>query len=248
MSHNSCTYVLKRGKNKGQQCNSKCLENTQYCKKHSSKDTDESSDISIQSFDSKADHSLEEKPTQNLLETETSVRNTVQKSKPKSKEKKEKEPKEKKEKPKSKEKSKSKDEKETSIKVEVYERKKINATRNKHGNFVLENNLIVHPVNRKIIGRQEDDKTVEISIEDIEYCKEHGYCYEQPSVMYFRNPDIEKEEMKLQKLLKSKKLESQGTNENDKTSLNSSNDADVDDELEDDISENELDSEEENDD
>lgn len=218
---NSCVYVMKKGKNKGEQCGSKCLEHTQYCKKHS-KDTNEEQSHMTHEFSQNIEPS-------NITES-TIVKQNDEKPK--------KEPVARKT-SKSKEKTKS-PEKETSIKVEVYERKKISTTRNIHGNFVLENNLIVHPVNRKIIGRQEGDKIIEISIEDIEYCKEHGFCYEQPSVMYFRNSDIEKEEMKLQKqLLKSKNLE-----QDSKTNENKNSDSEE--ELEDDVSENE-DSEAEND-
>jgi hypothetical protein len=235
---NSCDYVLKRGKNKGQQCESKCLENTQYCKKHSSKDIDSKVvDIETNVANTMVQPNSEEvaqpklKPKKEPKSKEKDTTTCINKEKPKKE-------------PKSKEKSKSKTEQETSIKVEVYERKKISTTRNIHGNFVLENNLIVHPVNRKIIGRQEEDKIIEISIEDIEYCKEHGLCYEQPSVMYFRNPDIEKEEIKLQKQLLKLNLEKNSKiNENNK-SLNELSDE----ELEDDISENELESDVENDD
>ncbi len=239
---NSCVYVLKKGKNKGDKCGSKCLENTQYCKKHSPKDIENEQSQIIEPSNTNSINSTYSKTIENetnITNTSTHVsseRSVKQKSKSKEKSKDEKPKKE------SKSKEKSKDEKETSIKVEVYERKKINTTRNIHGNFVLENNLIVHPVNKKIIGRQEEDKIVEISIEDIEYCKEHGFCYEQPSVMYFRNPDIEEEEIKLQKqLLKLKK------EKDSKTDENKISDPDFDEELEDDVSENELDSEIEND-
>ena len=246
---NSCVYVLKKGKNKGDQCGSKCLEHTQYCKKHS-KDTNEEQSPPRHETPLRQESSQNIEPSNTTESTivkqkdEKPKKEPVGKTTSKSKEKKQKDEKPKKEPvgrntSKSKEKTKS-PEKETSIKVEVYERKKISTTRNIHGNFVLENNLIVHPVNKKIIGRQEGDKIIEISIEDIEYCKEHGFCYEQPSVMYFRNSDIEKEEMKLQKqLLKSKNLEQD-------SKINENKNSDSEEELDDDVSENE-DSEAEND-
>ena len=113
------------------------------------------------------------------------------------------------------------------ISIYVYERQKIQAKRNEHGNYVLENNLIVHPVNKNIIGRQDGNKLIEISIEDIEYCKENGFRYEQPSVMYFLDQEIEKKEIELQKqLLKSIKSKDNNEDKEDEDLENENDDID----------------------
>jgi hypothetical protein len=93
----------------------------------------------------------------------------------------------------------------------------------------LENNLIVHPVNKKIIGRQKEDQIVNISIEDIEYCKENGFLYEQPSVLYFLNPEFEKRENELTKhFIKNKNNEEDENldenSDNSDSEINSEND------------------------
>lgn len=209
MSSNTCTYILKKGKNKGQPCGIKC-SNKEFCKKHSV-DDDNNTDLEIKN------------DTQNTENNSLNKEKELKKSKEKEiKEKKQKEPNEKKEK----ELKKSK-EKETSIKVNVYERQKIQAKRNEHGNYVLENNLIVHPVNKNIIGRQDGNKLIEISIEDIEYCKENGFRYEQPSVMYFLDQEIEKKEIELQKqLLKSIKSKDNNEDKEDEDLENENDDID----------------------
>ena len=45
MSSNTCTYILKKGKNKGQPCGIKC-SNKEFCKKHSV-DDDNNTDLEI---------------------------------------------------------------------------------------------------------------------------------------------------------------------------------------------------------
>jgi hypothetical protein len=223
MSSNTCTYILKKGKNKGQPCGIKC-SNKEFCKKHSV-DDDNNTDLEIKN------------DTQNTENNSLNKEKELKKSKEKEiKEKKQKEPNEKKEKElkKSKEPNEKKEkelkkskEKETSIKVNVYERQKIQAKRNEHGNYVLENNLIVHPVNKNIIGRQDGNKLIEISIEDIEYCKENGFRYEQPSVMYFLDQEIEKKEIELQKqLLKSIKSKDNNEDKEDEDLENENDDID----------------------
>lgn len=212
MSANTCTYILKKGKNKGQACGIKC-SNKEFCKKHSV-DDDNNTDLEIKN------------DTQNTENNSLNKEKELKKSKEKEiKEKKQKEPKEPNEK---KEKVKKEiKEKETSIKVNVYERQKIQAKRNEHGNYVLENNLIVHPVNKNIIGRQDGNKVIEISIEDIEYCKENGFRYEQPSVMYFLDQEIEKKEIELQKqLLKSIKSKDNNEDKEDEDLENENDDID----------------------
>ena len=221
MSSNTCTYILKKGKNKGQPCGIKC-SNKEFCKKHSV-DDDNNTDLEIKN------------DTQNTENNSLNKEKELKKSKEKEiKEKKQKEPNEKKEKelkkskePKEKKELKKSKEKETSIKVNVYERQKIQAKRNEHGNYVLENNLIVHPVNKNIIGRQDGNKLIEISIEDIEYCKENGFRYEQPSVMYFLDQEIEKKEIELQKqLLKSIKSKDNNEDKEDEDLENENDDID----------------------
>ena len=181
MSLNICSYTLKKGKNKGQVCGLKCLNNTQLCKKHS---IDEDT----------------------INENKEENKNIIKSKEPKEKKVKEpKEPKEPKEKkvkePKEKKVKEPKEPNQTGIKVNIFERKKIQAKRNEHNNYVLENNLVVHPVNKNIIGRQQDEKIIELSIEDIEFCKENGFRYIEPSVMYFMDSENEKKEVELQKLM-----------------------------------------------
>ena len=150
--------------------------------------------------------------------------NTKQEKTPvKSKEKPEKEPKEKKTKPVIKE--------TPSINYKIYETFKLSAKRNQYGNYVLENNLVVEPgPDRIILGRQFEDKIIDISIEDIDFCKLHGLLYKEPINMYFRNNENEKIEMKLQKeLLKElKKKDEQETQDED----------DIEDDVNSDIEEN----------
>ena len=100
-----------------------------------------------------------------------------------------------------KEKKEPKEIKQVSEKLNVFNQQKIQAKRNSYDNYVLSNDLVVHPVNKNIIGRQQGDKIIELSIEDIEYCKEHGFRYLQPSVMYFADSEIEKKEIELHKIM-----------------------------------------------
>ena len=187
MSSNTCNYILKKGKNKGQSCGIKCIVNTLLCKKHSVDD----------------ENINEPKKSKEPNEPKKSKEPKEPKKSKESKDKKSKEPK------KSKEKE-LKEKKEASEKINIIEKQKIQAKRNSQGNYVLFNNLVVHPINKNIIGRQDGDKIVEISIEDIEYCKEHGFRYLQPSVMYFIDSDIEKKEVELHKLM----IKSQNKNNN----------------------------------
>ena len=83
----------------------------------------------------------------------------------------------------------------------MFNKQKIQAKRNSYNNYVLSNDLVVHPVNKNIVGRQQGDKIIELSIEDIEYCKEHGFRYLQPSVMYFADSEVEKKEVELHKIM-----------------------------------------------
>jgi hypothetical protein len=223
MSSNTCTYILKKGKNKGQPCGIKC-SNKEFCKKHSV-DDDNNTDLEIKNDTQNTENNSLNKEKELKKSKEKEIKEKKQKEPNEKKEKelkKSKEPKEKKEK----ELKKSK-EKETSIKVNVYERQKIQAKRNEHGNYVLENNLIVHPVNKNIIGRQDGNKVIEISIEDIEYCKENGFRYEQPSVMYFLDQEIEKKEIELQKqLLKSIKSKDNNEDKEDEDLENENDDID----------------------
>jgi hypothetical protein len=223
MSSNTCTYILKKGKNKGQPCGIKC-SNKEFCKKHSV-DDDNNTDLEIKNDTQNTENNSLNKEKELKKSKEKEIKEKKQKEPNEKKEKelkKSKEPKEKKEK----ELKKSK-EKETSIKVNVYERQKIQAKRNEHGNYVLENNLIVHPVNKNIIGRQDGNKLIEISIEDIEYCKENGFRYEQPSVMYFLDQEIEKKEIELQKqLLKSIKSKDNNEGKEDEDLENENDDID----------------------
>ena len=171
MSSTICTYILKKGKNKGESCGLKSFNNTQLCKKHSIDIIDENEVISQISNQELSD------------------------SKPKQpKENKEKQPKENKEKQ-------PKEIKEVSEKLNVFNKQKIQAKRNSYNNYVLSNDLVVHPVNKNIVGRQQGDKIIELSIEDIEYCKEHGFRYLQPSVMYFADSEVEKKEVELHKIM-----------------------------------------------
>ena len=197
MSSNTCTYILKKGKNKGESCSLKCFNNTQLCKKHSIDTIDE---VTVNSQISNQNSSLQQ--------SDTEEKENKPKEKKDSKEKKEKkEPKEPKEKNKQKEPKEKKEPKEpkeikqVSEKLNVFNKQKIQAKRNSYDNYVLSNDLVVHPVNKNIIGRQQGDKIIELSIEDIEYCKEHGFRYLQPSVMYFADSEIEKKEIELHKIM-----------------------------------------------
>lgn len=174
MSNNTCIGILKSGKNKGEKCGSKCLSNSEYCKRHTV------SEIEEKTSDSIIKKTVKSKEKTEISEKQLKIKKTI-----KSKEKEEKQ--------------------ETSLKVNVYNPQKIQAKRNDKGNYVLSNDLIVHPVNKNIIGRQDGEKIIELSIEDIEYCKEHGFRYVQPSVLYFADSDNEKKEVDLLKhMLKTK--------------------------------------------
>lgn len=191
MSSN-CVYVLKKGKNKGQVCGTKSVSGKEFCKKHLI-ETEPCSTINTDT------HSTDNN-TSNIVSTD----NVQLKDVKEKKEKKEKEPKKSREKKEPVDNKKEKKEKEkiikdTSVKVQVFDKIKLSAKRNSYGNYVLENNLVVHPVNKKIVGRQKDNEIVDISIEDIEFCKEHSLMYEQPSVMYFLDTENEKREIELNK-------------------------------------------------
>jgi len=211
MSSTICTYILKKGKNKGESCGLKSFNNTQLCKKHSIDIIDENeviSQISNQELsDSKPKQPKENKEKQPKENKEKQSKEKKEKQ-PKenkekqSKEKKEKQPKENKEKqPKENKEKQPKEIKEVSEKLNVFNKQKIQAKRNSYNNYVLSNDLVVHPVNKNIVGRQQGDKIIELSIEDIEYCKEHGFRYLQPSVMYFADSEVEKKEVELHKIM-----------------------------------------------
>lgn len=214
----TCNYILKKGKNKGEKCGIKCSSDSLLCKKHSVNETTDdaksdinnnSSDDSVNDINKVTDNTKKDKQATNADITAFFKKPAVAKE-TKKKELKSEEMKEKKEETKnakntkttktSKEKgTKGKKEiKETGIQVQVYERQRIQAKRNKYGNYVLDNNLVVHPVSKIIIGRQDLDKVIDISIEDIEYCKEHGFRYEPPSIMYFADSEYEKKEVTMQ--------------------------------------------------
>lgn len=178
----TCPFLLKTGKNKGEKCGSKVYQNNDFCKRHLPKTVEN------------------ETSTENTHTNETNETKEIKEEKPiKLKEKKVKDSKEK-EKPKKKEKPVIKDE--PSINHKIYETFKLSAKRNQYGNYVLENDLVVEPgPDRIIIGRQFEDKIIDISIEDIDFCKIHGLMYKEPINMYFRNNENEKIEMKLQKEL-----------------------------------------------
>ena len=200
----TCSYILKKGKNKGQSCGIKCSNDKQLCKKHLVDVNEPVTDSSYNSIieENNTNSDILDKPNNSLdklAENNQSFEEKLPKEKKVkvSKEKKEKLPKL----PKEPKEKKVKEPKEISIKVQVYNKIKPVAKRNSQGNYVLENNLVVHPVNKKIIGRQKEEQVVNISIEDIEYCKENGFLYEQPSVLYFLNPEFEKRENELTKHL-----------------------------------------------
>lgn len=172
----TCPFPLKTGKNKGEKCGSKVYQNGEFCKRHSPKS----------------------ETTENVENKENESPKQVKEKKPvKSKENKEKVTTDKQVKEKKKE---IKDE--PSVAHKIYETFKLSAKRNQYGNYVLENDLVVEPgPDRIILGRQFEDKIIDISIEDIEFCKIHGLMYKEPINMYFRNNENEKMEMKLQKEL-----------------------------------------------
>jgi hypothetical protein len=211
-----CTYILKKGKNKGQPCGIKCVVNTLLCKKHSVDNDDNSSDNNNQNVETSQsnDENKNENKNENIIKSKESIKSKETKEK---KEKKVKEPKEKKEKkekePKEKKEKEIKEIKEVSEKLNVYEKQKLQAKRNEYSNYVLSNNLVVHPVNKNIIGRQDVNKVIELSIEDIEYCKEHGLRYLQPSVLFFSDSDVEKKEVELLKTM----IKSQNDKDQNKT-------------------------------
>lgn len=181
----TCTFSLKTGKNKGEKCGCKVYQNNEYCKRHLSK-----SDTPVDSLETNSEG------TSLNSETSKDTKKTPVNSKEK-KEKKEKDNKDKKE-------TKTKPiVKETpSINHKIYETFKLSAKRNQYGNYILENDLVVEPgPDRIILGRQFEDKIIDISIEDIDFCKLHGLLYKEPINMYFRNNENEKTEMKLQKEL-----------------------------------------------
>ena len=188
MSSNNCTYILKKGKNKGQLCGIKCVNNNLLCRKHSIDDINNNQDT-LQNDNkepNKSMESIEKKEKESKVKKE---KESKEKKENKSKEKKEKESKVK------------KDNKEVCEKINIFEKQKFQAKRNEYNNYVLSNNLVVHPINKNIIGRQQENKIIELSIEDIEYCKEYGFRYLQPSIMYFSDSDVEKKEIELHKLM-----------------------------------------------
>ena len=210
---NICNYVLKKGKNRGQSCGIKCSNELQLCKKHSIdkdlKNRSDESNESNESNESKESNESNESKESNESNANINKINKLNNKLITQSKKKDKVPKEKKEL-----KEKKPNEKkeplitETSLKVNVFKKQKIQAKRNQYSNYVLENNLVIHPVNKNIIGKQNGDKLIELSIEDIEYCKEHGFRYLQPTVMYFSDSDCEKKEDEMLKILK-------GQNKND---------------------------------
>ena len=189
----TCPFLLKTGKNKGEKCGSKVYQNNDFCKRHLPKSETLQEIVENETL------------TENTHTNESNETKKIKDEKPiKSKEKKEKKGKEskdtEKEKPKKKEKPVIKDE--PSINHKIYETFKLSAKRNQYGNYVLENDLVVEPgPDRIILGRQFEDKIIDISIEDIEFCKIHGLMYKEPINMYFRNTENEKIETKLQKEL-----------------------------------------------
>jgi len=229
MSSTICTYILKKGKNKGEACGLKSFNNTQLCKKHSIDIIDENEVISQISNQELSDS----KPKQPKEKKEKEPKEKKEKE---PKEKKEKEPKENKEKqPKENKEKQPKEIKEVSEKLNVFNKQKIQAKRNSYNNYVLSNDLVVHPVNKNIVGRQQGDKIIELSIEDIEYCKEHGFRYLQPSVMYFADSEVEKKEVELHKIM----IKSQNkNNENSEDDLNENEEEGDDEEGDDDNEEN----------
>ena len=206
-----CTYILKKGKNKGQTCGIKCVVNTLLCKKHSVDNDDNSSDNNNQNVETLHSNNENENENKNIIKSKEPKESIKSKEPKEKKEKKVKEPKEKKVKE-IKEKN-EKEIKEVSEKLNVFDKQKLQAKRNEHSNYVLSNNLVVHPVNKNIIGRQDGDKVIELSIEDIEYCKEHGLRYLQPSVLFFADSDVEKKEVELLKTM----IKSQNDKDNNKT-------------------------------
>jgi len=177
----TCSFPLKTGKNKGEKCGAKVFQNGEFCKRHSPKNETTTG------------------TTNEPATTENEENSNESPKLVKSKEKVTKEKKEKKEPCKSK---KPVIKEEPSINYKIYETFKLSAKRNQYGNYVLENDLVVEPgPDRIIIGRQFEDKIIDISIEDIEFCKIHSLMYKEPVNMYFRNNETEKVEMKLQKEL-----------------------------------------------
>lgn len=287
MSTNTCVYVMKKGKNKGEKCGVKCSKDVQYCKKHSIDDepslTDSVNESFVETCNTEKNEKNENNESKVLKDNKTSpkikkmdvksffmkktneVNNTeinqvneedketkkTKKVKVNSKEKetKEKETKEKKTKEKETKETKETKEKvkkekkekptfDTSVKVNVYEHVKLQAKRNQHHNYVLDNDLVVHPVNKIIVGRQENDKIVELSIEDIEYCKENGLRYEPPSIMYFRDSEYEQKEVKMQtEMIKASKKDEDNNENESNEDIDEIDDEEIDDEEE---SDNEL--------
>jgi hypothetical protein len=206
MSNNTCLYVLKKGKNKGTCCGTKCNNNT-YCKKHlvDELNTEPNDNDNNDNDDNKVDINKEVKAINNVNEKKPKVSKEPKVPKEPKESKKSKEPKLSKEPKNNEKKNVILD---TSMKVNVYNKCKLQAKRNKHNNYVLENNMVVHPVNKLIIGKQHGEKVIELSIEDIDYCKEHSLRYEPPSVMYFNDSENEKKEVELYKyIIKSKNNE-----------------------------------------
>ena len=185
MSSSTCTYVLKKGKNKGQLCGIKTKTGNVFCKKHSVDEKDEDKTIENQLETSNEiieNKIIENKIIENKIIKKTSkktIENQLETSKKTSK----------------------KQELEPSSLVKIYDIIKLSAKRNIYGNYELDNGLIVHPINKDIIGRQSEDKIIDISIEDIDFCKMNGLRYNEPSVMYFMNIENEINETELQKQL-----------------------------------------------
>jgi hypothetical protein len=189
----TCPFALKTGKNKGEKCGSKVYQNSEFCKRHLPKS--------------------ETPETNDTKQEKTPIKSKEKKVKEEKPEKEKKETKEKKTKPVIKE--------TPSINHKIYETFKLSAKRNQYGNYILENDLIVEPgPDRIILGRQFEDKIIDISIEDIDFCKLHGLLYKEPINMYFRNNENEKAEMILQKeLLKELEKKDENMNETDENEI-----------------------------
>jgi hypothetical protein len=56
MSSTNCTYILKKGKNKGQVCGTKCVNNNLLCKKHSIDDINNNQDTLQNAADALSDY------------------------------------------------------------------------------------------------------------------------------------------------------------------------------------------------
>lgn len=83
------------------------------------------------------------------------------------------------------------------------------ASKNKQGNYELENGLVVDKTTKQIIGRQGDNGIINISIEDIEYCQIHGLRFQTPTRFYYRFSENEKKDEQMVKEMEKSKPESE---------------------------------------